>query len=114
MIVNEQMLIVSPALASSIGLEEAILVQFLASCTAVTPNQWVALDDQTFTRLFPFWSSQDVVRYIESLKVKKLIAIRGMPFSAGGFDFCLLSDDSPALSAPNDETEIQSSGQNTF
>jgi hypothetical protein len=80
----EKPLLVSPTLAATIGLEEALMLQALADliqqrpATDNTPTQgakWVELDEQLLQEVFPFWQSVDLRRVQASLKSLGLIAI---------------------------------------
>ncbi|MEX2468490.1 MAG: DnaT-like ssDNA-binding domain-containing protein [Pseudohongiellaceae bacterium] len=74
----------SPTLAATIGVEEAIMLQALADVMALRATvrrssrpdlDWVAISDQDLAQLFPFWESVDLRRIMASLKSLGLIAI---------------------------------------
>jgi hypothetical protein len=72
-LVPERNLLFSPALAATIGLEEAILLHLLhdlASSSADTRARWHEADHSVLARLLPFWSSPDIQRIARSLADK--------------------------------------------
>ena len=73
-LVRERMLIFSPALAATIGLEEAILLHLLhdlASAQAARP--WVDVDTALLEQLLPFWDHRDVLRIAKNLADKGVL-----------------------------------------
>ncbi|HEY8384887.1 MAG TPA: DnaT-like ssDNA-binding domain-containing protein [Porticoccaceae bacterium] len=82
----ERHLLVSPQLAATLGLEEALLYQLLAECQAICRGEihrgeaWFSLDCQQLQTLLPFWSSQDIRRISHSLRDKGVLAIDSLPF----------------------------------
>lgn len=80
----ERPLLLSPTLAATIGVEEAIMLQALADIMTLRATvrrssrpdlDWVAISDQDLAQLFPFWQSVDLRRIMASLKSLGLIAI---------------------------------------
>lgn len=87
-VIPEKPLVISPTLASTIGLEEAILLHLLQECvshnTAVTSNgyDWTTVSSERILSLTPFWGEDDIRRYSSSLHEKGLLLIGGGPFSS--------------------------------
>jgi hypothetical protein len=69
-LVPERNLLFSPALAATIGLEEAILLHLLhdlASSSIDTRARWHEVDHTVLARLLPFWQAADIQRIARSL-----------------------------------------------
>lgn len=85
-LIPDKPLVVSPTLAATIGLEEAVMLQLLHECmvhrAAVTHNgfAWLELDHAAITALMPFWQAQDIQRVATSLRDKGIIIIASAPF----------------------------------
>lgn len=80
----ERPLIISPSLAATIGLEEAVMLQVLAELIHGKGNcqrpsnpslEWAALSDADFQKAFPFWATVDTRRVQNSLQNLGLIVI---------------------------------------
>ena len=84
-LVPERQLVFSPALASTIGLEEAILLQHLQAefghQVAQTRNgfAWLSVERDYLLRSLPFWSAVDLHRISRSLVEKGVILIDSPP-----------------------------------
>ncbi len=80
-LVPERQLLFSPELAQTIGLEEAILAQYLRSLLdSHTPQirigySWLNIKKRELLHNLPFWSSKDVSRIIKNLVEKGVILI---------------------------------------
>ena len=80
----ESPLLVSPTLAATIGLEEAILLQAVADIVAVRPGEsrrgwhgmeFVPFADAELLQLFPFWTAADIKRIVTSLQSLDLVSL---------------------------------------
>ncbi|PCJ26832.1 MAG: hypothetical protein COA96_04180 [SAR86 cluster bacterium] len=80
----ERPLLISPTLASTIGLEEAVMLQVLAEFISTRETQrrqvnatldWVKLTDEDLQKAFPFWATVDIKRVQLSLQNLGLIVI---------------------------------------
>jgi hypothetical protein len=80
----ERPLIISPTLAATIGLEEAVMLQVLAELIhgkeicrrASNPSlDWAVLSESDFQAAFPFWASVDIRRVQNSLQNLGLIVV---------------------------------------
>ncbi len=73
-LIPERMLVVSPSLATTLGLEEAIVRQALndgaRSVQAQQAGDWLAMDKATLRKWLPFWSDLDIKRILKSLSDK--------------------------------------------
>ncbi len=80
-LIPERQLLFSPELAQTIGLEEAILVQYLRNLLDYsTPKtlrgySWLNINQDSLIKNLPFWSSKDLSRIIENLVGKGVILI---------------------------------------
>ena len=74
-LVPEQPLVISPTLAATIGLGEAVMLQVLAELIRHRGQQrhsdsglrWLCLEERELPRLFPFWSMKESLEYQQSL-----------------------------------------------
>ena len=83
--IPEKMLSISPSLAATIGLEEAILLQALNElmCYGISePNkgyQWLNTDVEQLQKLMPFWSISELQRISSNLRDKGILLIASAP-----------------------------------
>lgn len=81
-LVPERPLIISPTLAATIGLEEAVLLQVLTDFITHRPStfseqfQWVEISDPEFIEALPFWTLADIKRIESSLRALGMILRR--------------------------------------
>ena len=80
----ERPLLISPTLASTIGLEEALMLQMLAEIVTLgevvkrplNPNlAWVKLGNDELQETFPFWTPDDIKRVLTSLQTLGILLI---------------------------------------
>lgn len=75
-LVPEQQLVFSPGLAATLGLEEAVLLQFLHGLITYMPvrrrdnRDWVHVERAQLLRQLPFWKNHDLQRVCASLAAK--------------------------------------------
>lgn len=116
LLVPERMLVFSPALAATIGLEEAILLHQLhdlvvSGCAvdgtarnAVSgraDQAWHAVEGATLERLLPFWNRADLQRIAASLAAKGIAQIEpGDVHARAQFRFNLASGAPTVTAAP--------------
>ena len=83
--IPERQLVFSPALAQTIGLEEAILLQHLADLFEHRESRahqgyaWLRVERDWLLKTLPFWSSVDLHRISRSLSDKGLILVESPP-----------------------------------
>ncbi|MFK7862611.1 MAG: DnaT-like ssDNA-binding domain-containing protein [Pseudohongiellaceae bacterium] len=112
----ERPLVISPTLAATIGLEEAVMLQSLADVISQRANvtrhasalKWVELNAQDFRVLFPFWAAIDIRRVQASLQNLGLIIIEAIPNSEDAFYIAV--DDSSAQTSRTAAAPQYSSG----
>lgn len=87
-LIPEKQLTVSPSLATTLGLEEAILLPVLAEITSYkTPLQhsgttpWHHISFQQLHYLLPFWQAHEIQRVLTSLKDKGVLQISSAPIT---------------------------------
>jgi len=91
----ERPLIISPTLAATIGLEEAVMLQVfseqLQHHTTLIRNQlaWVRLSNSELGRLLPFWTDIDIRRIKASLQNLGLIAIEADTGDADSYHYAI-------------------------
>ena len=71
------MLLISPILAQTLGLEEALLVQLLQDMQLFQGQQEVTFTEQHRTQLLPFWSESQFGGILQRLKAIGVIEYRG-------------------------------------
>ena len=99
----ERALIVSPTLASTIGLEEAVMLQSLSDYLALqdkvslsghTDLGFVSVESALLARMFPFWKDIDIERIQASLVNLGLIVVQANPATQTA-TFIALNEPSP-------------------
>ncbi len=89
----ERTLTVSPQLAATLGLEEALLYQLLGDCRAFAnpgEQEWCQVDCNQLLQMVPFWDRRDLRRITDSLAAKGVLALGSAPFGEGStFRFAL-------------------------
>ena len=104
----ERPLMISPTLASTIGLEEAVMLQSLADLInnretqnrRENPNlQWLQLSDEELQKAFPFWAPVDIKRVQLSLQNLGLLFIDPTTDSQRSNFFAIEQLDTSAASA---------------
>jgi hypothetical protein len=89
-LIPERHLVVSPSLAATIGLEEAVLLSYLAGLanfqTAKESQgyQWFEVNIQQLDSDMAFWSSADMQRICESLRDKGVLLVASAPLTESG------------------------------
>src|SRR5690554_1363702 len=81
-LIPEKPLVVSPSLAATIGLDEAVMLSLLndiALCQA-QPNVPLDLDESQVSRLLPFWNDYDIQRISRNLHDQGIIALSSAPY----------------------------------
>ena len=89
-LIPEQHLVVSPSLAATIGLEEAVLLSYLADLANFRTGkdsqgyQWFEVDIKQLDTDLSFWSSADMQRICESLRDKGILLVGSAPLTESG------------------------------
>ncbi|TNF09066.1 MAG: hypothetical protein EP323_00730 [Gammaproteobacteria bacterium] len=84
-LIPEKPLVISPSLAATIGLEEAILLQTLGEVRSHhTPeaqgdHQWLTTSASQLLTLLPFWQLEDIQRITSSLRDKGVLLVASAP-----------------------------------
>src|SRR5690606_36268664 len=87
-LVPERTLLFSPALAATIGLEEAILLHLLHDLSLsrapepVGGSHWFEVEVAALERLLPFWTRADLARIGQSLAAKGIVQINSPPLAS--------------------------------
>src|SRR5690554_3568097 len=83
----ERPLLLSPQLAATLGLEEALLYQLLADLHSLGRGErqggflWFRVECQQMEALLPFWTAQEIRRISHSLRDKGVLLIGDLPFA---------------------------------
>jgi len=102
----EKSLSVSPQLAATIGLEEALLYQLLADFLTFAPGanspfRELEIDCRHLQELLPFWQDSDIRRISNGLQEKGLLTITSAPFGRDSlFCFAFGEAEAPKVSSP--------------
>jgi len=101
---------VSPSLAATIGLEEAVLLAYLADLTRFRTAsesqgyQWFEVSAQELESELAFWKRADIQRICESLRDKGVLLVGSAPLTESGmlrFAFDQSATVAPAKTPPN-------------
>ncbi|MDG1310766.1 MAG: DnaT-like ssDNA-binding domain-containing protein [Porticoccaceae bacterium] len=101
-LIPEKPIVISPTMAATLGLEEAVLLQLLQECLAhgdavhSSGFNWVTISGQKLLGLTPFWREEDIRRLSASLHEKGLLLIGGGAFS-GHQDFRFAFNEATAV-----------------
>ena len=94
-LIPERPLIVSPTLAATIGLEEAVMLHVLSELIAHRPQErkqglaWVFLDQDSLMQALPFWAMIDIKRVQKSLMDLGLIRVQAAAGAEAGWHFAI-------------------------
>ena len=86
-LIPERPILISPALASRIGLEEAtllsVLFDLIRSTKAVLSqgHHWYELYSEQLTPALPFWNNFDIQRISQSLRSNNIIQLQSPPYN---------------------------------
>ena len=108
LLVPERMLVFSPALAATIGLEEAVLLHALHDLSVTQPKpshsysaHWIDIEVATLESLLPFWDRRELQRVSKSLSDKGVIRINSAPIgSADVLRFCFNTESKTESQTP--------------
>jgi hypothetical protein len=74
-VISEKMLLVSPTLAATLGLEEALLFQLLYEARALQGHDAIELSTAQQKKLFPFWSDMQFLAVSNRLQAQGVLSI---------------------------------------
>jgi len=85
-LIPERTIVISPSLAATIGLEEAVLLHTLSAIvnyqtTSPATNGWHRVDTQRLQELCPFWSIEQLQRVSKALSDKGIVRIDSAPLT---------------------------------
>ncbi|MFT3931903.1 MAG: DnaT-like ssDNA-binding domain-containing protein [Spongiibacteraceae bacterium] len=119
LLVPERMLVFSPALAATIGLEEAVLLHVLHDLSVSQPRQranshsytshWIDVEVATLEGLLPFWDRRELQRVSKSLSDKGVIRIDSPPVGhTDTLRFCFAAETQSTRAETRSETRMPS------
>ncbi|MFT5591780.1 MAG: hypothetical protein ACI8SR_000135 [Oceanicoccus sp.] len=79
-LIPERMLVVSPSLAATIGLEEAIVLQALNDGAQPHDADWQFINKITLRKWLPFWDDAQIKRILKNLSDKGIVHYNSPPF----------------------------------
>lgn len=100
-LIPDRHIVISPTLAATIGLEEAVMLQVLHDATQLSPSgtAWREIGTAELLRLLPFWDLRECQRVSASLRDKGILAIASAPLDQS--DRLRFSFDASAGSTPS-------------
>ena len=117
-LIPERPLTISPSLATTIGLEEAVLLQVLNDCMEYGEAkqqggyQWFSLCRDKLQKQLPFWDAGELQRISQSLKDKGIILIESAPLTQSE-QFCFAMNEQLQTAVPAAEKITASHTANT-
>ena len=76
-LIPERPLLISPTLAATIGLEEAVMLHVLSELLQRQPGQpWLVVDGNVLNGAMPFWNQAEIRRVQDNLVAKGLIEVK--------------------------------------
>lgn len=107
-LIPEKPLVISPSLAATIGLEEAVLLQALNELMhhgEPEPSkgyQWLSTNWHRLQKITPFWETEDIQRIVTNLRDKGILLLASAPFSEShelrfAFNELMMQDNIPAV-----------------
>ncbi|MDA1371064.1 MAG: DnaT-like ssDNA-binding domain-containing protein [Proteobacteria bacterium] len=105
----ERPLLISPTLAQTIGLEEAVMLQVLADMISqresskrpLNPRlEWIKVNDAELQEVFPFWAPVDIKRVQASLHALGVILIDGVTSEDSGNSHYFAIEDNSSVENP--------------
>jgi polyhydroxyalkanoate synthesis regulator phasin len=85
-LIPERLIVISPSVAATLGLEEACMLSLLSDMAAYSPlitgntMNWLNLDSTLISRLMPFWTEHDIQRISKNLADKGVIILNSAPY----------------------------------
>jgi len=114
LLVPERMLVFSPALAATIGLEEAVLLHVLHDLSVSQPKRhahshWIDVEAATLEGLLPFWDRRELQRVCKNLSDKGVIRIDSAPLgSTETLRFCFAAETKTIATEPRADSRLPS------
>lgn len=118
-LVRERMLIFSPALAATIGLEEAVLLHLLHDLSLCRPSRraqpWFDVEVAVLEQLLPFWDLAALQRVCTNLADKGVLLLDPAPLSAAGnLHFAFNNERSGGERAERDDRSVREPQQPVY
>ncbi len=94
-LIPERPLLISPTLAATIGLEEAVMLHVLSEMKLRLPVsmrdnlRWLEVNLETLSDAMPFWNIADIMRIQQSLLEKGLVQVDGGDSQKGYFKIAI-------------------------
>jgi len=95
-LIPERMLVISPNLAATIGLDEAIMLQALNDGGRSHDDDWQVFNKDALRNWLPFWQDQDIKRILKSLTDKGIVHFNSPPFGQSEQLFFSFENKAPA------------------
>lgn len=108
-LVPERPIVISPSLATTIGLEQAVLLQVLTDAAVFSRSQhrqgfhWFTLERSELQQLLPFWDQQDLQRVCKNLKDIGVILVDSAPLTQCDHLCFAMNETTPAETGPSSQ-----------
>lgn len=108
-LIPERPLLISPTLAATIGLEEAVLLHVLSELLLQHPPQWhqqrrwAEIPEASLCKALPFWSFSQVMKVLQSLQDLGLVLCEPAP---GRIQCRMLAINQPDVDAPREPQAV--------
>lgn len=113
-LIPERMLVVSPSLAATIGLEEAIVLQALNDGAQPHDADWQFINKITLRKWLPFWDDTQIKRILKSLSDKGVVHYNSPPFGQSDQLFYSFQAKAPASSLQSKTQQAYKEAQQQY
>ncbi|MGK0444422.1 MAG: hypothetical protein ACJA1U_001353, partial [Bermanella sp.] len=113
-LIPERMLVVSPSLAATIGLEEAIVLQALNDGAQPHDADWQFINKTTLRKWLPFWDDTQIKRILKNLADKGVVHYNSPPFGQSDQLFYSFKAVAPASSQQSKTQQAYKQSQQQY
>ncbi|MFY0641545.1 MAG: hypothetical protein JXR16_10905 [Bermanella sp.] len=113
-LIPERMLVVSPSLAATIGLEEAIVLQALNDGAQPHDADWQFINKITLRKWLPFWDDSQIKRILKNLSDKGVVHYNSPPFGQSDQLFYSFQAKAPASSQQSKTEQAYKQSQQQY
>jgi hypothetical protein len=105
-LIPERPLLISPTLAATIGLDEAVMLHVISELLLIHPphyreqRRWGEFSFETLAAALPFWQPADIRRVQRSLQELGLLRVEPAPGNAQALQYAINQPDAKAPAAP--------------
>lgn len=113
----ERLIAISPSLATTIGLEETVMLQVLTDISAFNQGQdrngylWFNISTEQLQQLLPFWNTEELQRIGENLQQKGVILLNPVAIQQCGFLSFAMNEEPQAKVAVTAATTVSTTNK---